>query len=91
VLRQPRPRGVAGHPRREDSRPPLPAADREPAPRRLPRGLALRPHPERVPARGRGQPDPGEHLPRRTRRSPSGGGAPAGGATGWRRNGCTSS
>ena len=63
VLRQSGPLGPAVDPPREDPRRPLPAADREPAPGRIPGGLAVQRHAQRHPA-GRGaQPDPLEHLP----------------------------
>ena len=63
MLRHPGPRGPAVDPAREDPRQPLPAVDREPAPGRIPGGLALQRHAERQPARRGGQPDPLEHLP----------------------------
>ncbi len=64
LLRQPRPRGPVEHPARAHPRRPVPPADREPPEGGVPGGLEIRAHPQRHAARGRGQPDPGQHLPR---------------------------
>ena len=48
---------------RTHPRQPLPAVGREPLEGGVPGGVDVPPHPQRLAARGRGQPHPREHLP----------------------------
>ena len=63
LFRQPRPPGLDVDSPREDPRPALPPADREPAQGRISGGMALSRDPERLAARGHRESHPRQHLP----------------------------